>query len=116
MDRQVAERLQAERARIANEEARKAKIALGNDLQQKAKEVADLQEILKEREGKLAEAQKAQAEVITRQRELEDARRELDLTVAKRVQEGLDATRLKARKDSRVCRERRGGCAPRSAA
>jgi hypothetical protein len=100
LDRQVAERLQAERARIASEEARKAKIAFGNDLQQKAKEVTDLQEILKEREGKLAEAQRAQAEVLKRQRELEDAKRELELTVAKRVQQDLDSARQKARKEA----------------
>jgi hypothetical protein len=42
---QVATRLQAERERIATEEARKARIALAVDLQQKAKEVADLQEV-----------------------------------------------------------------------
>src|ERR1017187_3155469 len=37
---QVATRPQAERERIATEEARKARIALAVDLQQKAKEVA----------------------------------------------------------------------------
>jgi hypothetical protein len=100
LDEQVAAKLQQERARIAAEEAKKAKRALENDLDQKAKEISDLQEILKQRESKLAEAQKAQAEITRKQRELEDARRELELTVAKRVQAELDATRAQARKDA----------------
>jgi len=41
---------------------------------------------LKVREGKLAEAQKAQVDLIKKQRELDDAKRELDLTVEKRIQ------------------------------
>ena len=49
---------------------------------------------------KLAEAQKAQAEVTRKQRELEDAKRELELTVAKRVQAELDAACDKAKKDA----------------
>ena len=77
LDEQVAQKVQQERARIATEEAKKAKLALGNDLEQKAKEIGELQEILKQRDVKLAEAQRAQAEVIRKQRELDDAKREL---------------------------------------
>ena len=100
IDDQVAEKLLQERAKIAAEEARKAKIALAADLDQKTKEITELQEILNQREAKLAEAQKAQAELIRKQRELDDAKRELDLTVEKRVQEGLGATREQARKEA----------------
>ena len=39
-----------------------------------------------ERDSKLAEAQKAQADLIRKQRELDDAKREMDLTIEKRVQ------------------------------
>ena len=42
----------------------KAKLVLGNDLNQKTKEISSLQEVLKQRDAKLAEAQKAQAELI----------------------------------------------------
>src|SRR6266568_3947312 len=73
LDEEVAAKLQRERAGIAAEEAKKAKRALENDLDQRAKEITELQEILKQREMKLAEAQKAQAEVTRKQRELEDA-------------------------------------------
>ena len=100
LDEQVAQKVQQERARIAVEEAKKAKFALGGDLEQKTKEIGELQEILKQRDIKLAEAQKAQAEVIRRQRELDDAKRELELTVAARVQAELDAACEKAKKDA----------------
>jgi hypothetical protein len=100
LDTSVAEKLKAERAKIAADEARKAKLALGNDLEQKAKELADLQQILKQRDEKLAEAQKAQAELLKKQRELDDAKRELELTVEKRVTESLAATREQAKKEA----------------
>jgi hypothetical protein len=99
LESQVAERLQQERGKIAADEARKAKLALTNDLNQKAKEVADLQEILKQKDEKLTEAQKVQAELLKKERELDDAKRELDLTVQKRISEGLAATRQQARKE-----------------
>src|SRR3990170_3471069 len=99
-DQQVAEKLQQERGRIAAEEAKKAKLALGNDLDQKAKEINTLQEILKQRDAKLAAAQQAQAELIRKQRELDDAKRELELTIAKRVQADLSAERDKAKKEA----------------
>ena len=100
LDEQVAERVKQERATIAADEARKAKQLLANEMDQKTREVADLQEVLKGRDAKLAEAQQAQADLIRKQRELEDAKRELDLTVEKRVQEGLTATREQARKEA----------------
>jgi hypothetical protein len=99
LDDQVAEKVKQERAKIVSEESKKAKLAAANDLEQKAKEVSELQEVLKQRNEKLAEAQKAQADLLRKQRELDDAKRELELTVEKRVQEGLTATREQARKE-----------------
>jgi hypothetical protein len=96
----VAEQLKQDRTRITAEEAKKAKQAAAVDLEQKTREVADLQEVLQKNNQKLAEAQKAQAELIKKQRELDDAKRELELTVEKRVQEGLDATRQQAKKEA----------------
>jgi hypothetical protein len=100
MDEQVAQKMQQEQARIAAEEAKKAKLAVGNELNQKVKEINDLQDILKQRDIKLADAQKAQADLIRKQRELDDAKRELELTVAKRVQTDLAAAREKAKKEA----------------
>ena len=100
LDSQVEEKLQQERGKIATEEAKKAKLALGNDLNQKTQELADLQEILKQRDEKLAEAQKVQADFLKKERELDNAKRELGLTIEKGVREGLDATRQQARKEA----------------
>ena len=96
----VAEKIKSERARIAAEESKKAMIEIGDDLEQKAKEIAELTAVLKAREGKLAEAQKAQAELIRKQRELDDAKREMDLTIETRVQESLAKVRELAKKDA----------------
>lgn len=100
IDNQVAEKLQKERATIVAEEAKKAKQIVATDLDQKAQEITNLQEILEQRNEKLAEAQKVQADLLKKQRELDDARRELDLTVEKRVQDGLAATRDQAKKEA----------------
>ena len=104
LDAQVADRvaaqLQAERARVIEEESRKAKQAAAGELDIKARELAELHEVLKVRNAKLAEAQQAQAELIKKQRELDDAKRELELTVAKRVQEGLGDVREKAKREA----------------
>ncbi len=94
---QVASKLQQERAQIIAEESRKAKQASATEIETKARELADLQEVLKARDEKLAEAQKAQAELIKKQRELDDAKRELELTVEKRVQDSLTEVRTQAK-------------------
>jgi len=99
-DEQVNQKLQQERARIAAEEHKKAKLTLGNDLEQRVKEVTELQEVLRQRDAKLAEAQKAQVEILRRERELKDAQREIELTIEKRVQDNLAAARDKARKEA----------------
>ena len=97
---QVAEQLKAERARVIAEESRKAKQASAAELESKARELAELHEVLKARDEKLAQAQQAQAELIKKQRELDDAKRELELTVAKRVQDGLTEVRTLAKKEA----------------
>ncbi len=100
LDEQVAEKLKIERVSIVADEAKKARLLLGTDLENKAKELIELQDVLKQRDEKLAEAQKAQAELIRKQRELDDAKREMDLTIEKRVQESLVAVRDKAKLDA----------------
>jgi len=100
IDDQVAEKLVVERAKIASEESKKAKLALQSDIDQKARELAELQDVLTQRNAKLAEAQQAQADLIRQKRELDDAKRELELTVEKRVQDGLLATREQAKKEA----------------
>ncbi len=100
LDAQVAEKLKTERMRIVAEESKKAKLALAQDLEQKSKDLLELQGLLKQRDEKLADAQKTQADLLRKQRELDDAKRELDLTVEKRVQERLTVTREQAKKEA----------------
>ena len=94
---QVAAQLKAERVQVIAEESKKAKLASAAEIDAKVRELSELQEVLKIRDEKLAEAQKAQAELIKKQRELDDAKRELELTVEKRVQDGLNEVRLQAK-------------------
>lgn len=101
LDTQIADRvavqLNTERVRVIAEESRKAKLASAAELENKARELMELQEVLKGRDEKLAAAQKAQAEFTKKQRELDDARRELELTLERRIQDGLGEVRAKAR-------------------
>jgi len=100
IDEQVAEKLRLERTKIISEEARKAKLAIATEFEQKTSELEELKAVLQQRDEKLAEAQQAQVEMIRKQRELDDAKREMGLTIEKRVQEGLDATREQAKREA----------------
>ena len=96
----VADQVAIEREAIVAEESRKAKLLAAADLDQKNRQLLDLQDVLREREGKLAEAQKAQADLIRKERELDDAKREMDLTIEKRVQTSLGDVRQKAKMEA----------------
>jgi hypothetical protein len=100
LNQRLAEMLRAERPKIAAEEARRVQDTLAADLAQKTAELASLQQALGQNTAKLAEAQKAQVDLLRQKRELDDARRELELSVEKQVQEGLSKARDAARKDA----------------
>ena len=97
---QVAEQLKAERVRVIAEEAKKAKLASAAEIEAKDRELEGLKEVLSENNRKLTEAQKVQADLLKKQRELDDAKRELDLTIEKRVQENLTEVRVQAKRDA----------------
>lgn len=100
IDQTIAETLGTERKRIAAEEAARARRLAATELEAKAREVADLNAVIQDREGKLAVAQKAQAELVRKERELEDARREMELSIQQRVQAQLAGIRDKARQEA----------------
>ena len=100
IEQQFTTRLETERERIAAEEAEKARLWWATDLERKSQEVADLQRVLQERDNKLAEGQKAQTELIRKQQELVDAKREMDLQIETRVQDSLHKAKQEARKVS----------------
>ncbi|MFL6449769.1 MAG: DUF2130 domain-containing protein [Bryobacteraceae bacterium] len=91
------ERFRAERERIADEEARRAELKCQTDLAQRQREIIHLQSVVKSRDEKLADAQRAQALFLQKERALDDQRRELELTVEKRVTESLSAVRSEVR-------------------
>lgn len=100
LDEEVAERLKRERKTIVAEEAKKARESVSLDLVAKEEELARLNKALEARTAKLAEAQKAQAALIEKQRELDEAKREVELTVQKGISAGLASERDKARRET----------------
>jgi hypothetical protein len=97
VDEQVTAKLKSERAQIAQAEAARARQAVAEEIGNRDRQLSELHDAILTKDAKLAEAQKAQAEMLRKQRELDEAKREFELTVEKKVQEGLTAVRDKAR-------------------
>lgn len=74
------------RGQLIAAEGKKAREAAAADLLAKEAEAIELRRSLEVNNAKLAEAQQQQAELMRRQRTLDAEKRELDLTVEKRVQ------------------------------
>ena len=100
VEERVRHRLEAERAQLVATEAKKAKEAVAAELHANAAEAAELRGILEANNAKLAEAQQAQAELLRRQRTLDEEKRELDLTIEKRVRESVVDIQAKAKKEA----------------
>jgi hypothetical protein len=100
MDAEVGARLEAERKKLGEEAAAKARAAFALDLHQKAQQLDELKKAYEEREAKLIEAQKAQAEAVRKERELAEAKRELDLTIEKRVAEKQAEIQMRAKAEA----------------
>jgi len=92
--------LTVERSQLVAAEAKKAREAVARDLQAKEAEAAELRTNLEVNNFKLAEAQQAQAELMRKERALADEKREIDLTIEKRVQASVDEVRAKAKQES----------------
>ncbi|TFG61048.1 MAG: DUF2130 domain-containing protein [Spirochaetales bacterium] len=103
-DALIAEGIARERKNIIRDEAEKAKKAAEEEAAGKLKELESAMTALKEREQqrslKLKEAQTAQAEFLKKQQDLDDQKRELELTVQKQVAAGLESVREKAKKEA----------------
>src|SRR4051812_23564008 len=98
-EEELSKRLAAERSRIAEEEARKAKLVLENELAQRTDQISTLQEALTDRDKKLAEARHQQAELLRQQRALEEAKASMELTIEQRVTESLAGVKERAKKE-----------------
>ena len=97
---EIQKGVEAERAAIAEAEAEKAKKLMAIELQAKDNEAADLKAVLADRDKKLGEAQTKQAALIKQQRELEDAKREMEVTIQTRVSEEAELVRQKAKQEA----------------
>jgi len=89
-----------ERQRISAEETERARRAVAAEAEAATRQLAELQQVLRQRDTKLAEAQKAQADLLRKERDLDDARRELELNVQKQVQAELGAVRERATREA----------------
>jgi hypothetical protein len=96
----IAKRLSTERNQLVAAEAKKAREAAAAELRAKEAEAAELRQALTANNAKLAEAQQQQAELMRRQRALDEEKRELDLTIEKRVQASIDEIRARAKQDA----------------
>jgi hypothetical protein len=96
-----AEREKYERrlADARKEEGRRARALLDEELAARSREIAELKELADARKAKLAEAQKAHADVVRKERALEERERELALTIERRVQDEVVAARDQARRE-----------------
>jgi hypothetical protein len=96
----VAKRLDHERKQIGIEEAARAKRLVALDVEGKDRQLAELTELLQLREAKLAEAQAQEAELLKKQRALDDEKRELELSVQKQVNDALETVRARAKQEA----------------
>lgn len=96
----VAKRLEDERKQIAIEEAARAKRQVALEAAGKDRQLAELTELLQSRDEKLALAQAEQAELLKKQRALDDEKRELELSVQKQVNDALEGVRARAKQDA----------------
>lgn len=100
LENTIAQRVKEAGQQIAAEEARKAQERVKDTLTEREQELAGLRELIEEKNSKLVEAQKAQVELIRKQRELDDAKREIDLTIETKVQESLNSARDEGRRQA----------------
>lgn len=97
IDQEVASKLEASRKQIAEEEAARARKVAAAEIEQGAKKVTDLEALLADRSNKLSEAQKAQADLLKKTRDLEEAQGRMELTIEQRVQASVETVREQAK-------------------
>jgi hypothetical protein len=100
IDQQIAKKLRRERAAISKSEAAKARLSFAAGIEQRDALLAELRDNLKANNVKLAQAQREHANVLRKTRELDDAKRELDLSVENKVKQSLAAVRDQAKAEA----------------
>lgn len=100
IDATLSARLDEARKQIAVDEAERAKRVVAADMEERDRKFAELQEALASREEKLKLSQAAEAQMLKKQRELDDKLREVDLAVQRQVNEGLEVVRATAKQEA----------------
>lgn len=91
--------LTQQRKDIAAEALTKAQRQVLDQVTQQAEEIAELQDTVRIKNEKLDAAQSAQAQLLRKQRELDDARREMDLTIETKVTQSLTEVRQSTKRE-----------------
>ena len=100
VEAKVANQLNEERTKLISDAKEGARKLVASELKHGELELANLQEALDDKDAKLEAAQNKQAQLIIKERELSDSKRELELTVATRISEGLEDVRQKAKQEA----------------
>jgi hypothetical protein len=87
IEEQITLRIKSERIQIAAAEAKRARESTAAEIQSKSNELEEIRQL-------------AQADLLRKQRELDDAKRELELTIEQRVQASLADVQVKARQEA----------------
>lgn len=99
-EKDFAAKLAEQRHNLVAEAAAKAKKNVEAEVADGLRQMKELRAQLVEQDSKLAEAQKLQAETLKKQRDLDDAKRELALTVQKQVNEQVSTVRISALREA----------------
>ena len=95
LDAEIMKAVATEKEKIAIEEKEKAKKLAAMDLKRAEDEKQSLEEVLKEREAQLQKAHAKELELTRKQRAFDEEKRQLELTIEKRVSEQSEALRAK---------------------
>lgn len=97
---QLGERLEAERRTIIATESERARMQVQDQLESQAATLQEREARLADLNARLKTAQDGEAALLRKERELDDARRELTLQVERGVQGGLEEARATARRQA----------------
>lgn len=100
LDTEVETRLRSKRSEIAKEESRRAQLALAVQLSSREEQIKELETVVAERDQRLAEARSAEARLKRKERELEQAKASIELSVETQVNEALGKLREGAIKEA----------------
>ena len=95
LDAEILKAVATEKEKIAIEEKEKAKKLAAMDLKRAEDEKQSLEEVLKEREAQLQKAHTKELELTRKQRAFDEEKRQMELTIEKRVSEQSEALRVK---------------------